>query len=239
MTSINEQVLPDANTVHIWTVDLEDMLLDLPELLSDDEIYRFSRINHRRARNNFLRSRAATRLILASYLRCAAADIGFSYNENGRPEISSFAHPGLRFNLSHSGNYCLLVVNESDIGVDVERLHDGRDYAALAGRFFTSAEHDLLNSSADKNLFYRMWVLKEASVKARGIKLLAGLDRFQCSISEAGVLKVIDKLSEDLPGSWSARQWQPDDRSTAAVVVKCAEADYVEKNLGELFSNLS
>lgn len=232
MIGSSDQTIADRNTVHVWSVALDEAELDLPELLSDDEISRLGRIHHSRARLDFLRSRVALRLILASYLDCPGTDIIFNYNENGKPALSSDKSHSLTFNLSHSGNHCLLAVaKESDLGVDIEQLHSGRDYAALAQRFFTSAEHDLLENSQDEGLFYRMWVLKEASVKARGIKLLSGLDRFQCSVSEQGEINVADKLGEIQPGNWSVRQWQPDDQSIAAIVVRCADVDFVDKTL--------
>jgi len=239
MIGSSDQTIADRNTVHVWSVALDEAELDLPELLSDDEISRLGRIHHSRARLVFLRSRVALRLILASYLDCPGTDIIFNYNENGKPALSSDKSHSLTFNLSHSGNHCLLAVaKESDLGVDIEQLHSGRDYAALAQRFFTPAEHDLLENSQDEGLFYRMWVLKEASVKVRGIKLLSGLDRFQCSVSEQGVLNVSDKLGEIQPGNWSVRQWQPDDQSIAAIVVRCADAVFVDKNTDQILSRL-
>ena len=232
MIASSDQAILAGNTVHIWTISLDETALDLPELLSDDEMSRFSRINHHRARTDFLRTRTSLRLILAKYLGCPETDIVFSYNKNGKPELAEDNPASLQFNLSHSGNYCLLAVTaESDVGVDIERFQTGRDYAALAERFFSATEHRLLGSSLDETLFYRMWVLKEASVKARGMKLLAGLDRFECIAPEDGSLNIVDKLEQNDTGNWSVRQWQPDDRSIAAVVVRCAEASFVEKTL--------
>ena len=232
MIRISDQETPARDTVHIWTIDLQQACLDLPELLSDDELSRFSRISHDKARQSFLRSRTSLRLILASYLRCSAAGLLFRYNENGKPELSSSEPSSLRFNLSHSGNYCLLAVAaDCEIGVDVEQVKSARDYQALAQRFFTASEFHLLRNTNDERLFYRIWVLKEASVKARGMKLLAGLDRFECTLSEDGELKVTDQHAEDDPGNWSVRQWQPDTDSIAALVVRSAEVEVVEKKL--------
>jgi 4'-phosphopantetheinyl transferase len=237
MISLSDQEIPGRGVVHVWTIDLEEAALDLPELLSDDEITRFSSINHKKARLDFLRSRACLRLILASYLGVTAADIVFSYNENGKPELALSGYPSLSFNLSHSDKYCLLAVAaDSEIGVDVERVQATRDYHALARRFFTPSEFQLIRNAQDEGLFYRMWVLKEASVKARGMQLLAGLDRFKCNVSKDGTLKVTDKLGQDDPGNWSVRQWQPDGQSSAALVVRDAEAEFVEKTLAGLLT---
>lgn len=232
MADISDQEMPAVDAVHIWTIGLGQSSLDLPELLSNDEISRFSVISHNEARCHFLRSRTSLRLILASYLRCNAADIVFRYNDNGKPEISFPASPPLRFNLSHSGDYCLLAVAaENEVGVDVEQVQTARDYLALAHRFYTQSEFHLLQNTDDESLFYKIWVLKEASVKARGMKLLAGLDRFRCSVSDDGELNVADKQAQGDAGNWSVRQWQPDAGSIAAVVVRCADVEFVQKTL--------
>lgn len=232
MIQLSEQALPAKATVHIWSFSLDDPALDLPELLSDDELSRYSRINHYRGRTDFLRTRTFLRMILASYLDCTGADISFSYNENGKPELTADTLVRLRFNLSHSGYYCLLAVTvEDDIGVDIERFHAGRDHAALARRFFTDTEHHLLGNNMNEMLFYRMWVLKEASVKARGMKLLAGLDRFECKFSQNENLIVVDKLEQDEQPGWSLKQWQLDEGVMAAVVVRGTEVEFIEKSL--------
>ncbi len=222
----------DTNTVHIWNISLDKAFLDLPELLSDDELSRYSKIKHLRARTDFLRTRVGLRLILARYLCCPGADIVFNYTENGKPELSQDTPGSIQFNLSHSGSYCLLALTaESDVGIDIERLQSGRDYAALAQRFFTAAEHEMFEESPDDRLFYRMWVLKEASVKARGMKLLQGLDRFECMIPANKSLNVVDKLDQNDQDNWSLRQWQPDENSIAAIVVRCKKARFIEKTL--------
>ena len=211
---------------------MDEAFLDLPELLSDDELSRYRKIKHQRARTDFLRTRVALRSILARYLCCPGADIVFNYTENGKPELSQDTPGSIQFNLSHSGNCCLLAVTTGrDVGIDIERLQPGRDHAALAQRFFTAAEHKMFEESSDNQLFYRMWVLKEASVKARGMKLLQGLDRFECLEDENKALRIEDKLAKQNPDNWSVRQWQPDDQVIAAVVVKGKEAEFIDKRL--------
>lgn len=231
MIRIREQALPANGTVHIWSLSLDDPALDLPGLLSDDEITRFSSISHPKARLRFFRTRCALRLILASYVRRPPSELTFIPGENGKPELPTGA-PRLRFNLSHSG-YCFLlsVVAEYDIGIDIEQIHANRDYAALARRFFTAEESLLIDSCDNDSLFYRMWVLKEAAVKARGMKLLAGLDRFECLQSGDGDLTIRDKLEHADDNDWSIRQWLVDERFVAAVMVRGAEAEFINKTL--------
>ncbi|MCK5359046.1 MAG: 4'-phosphopantetheinyl transferase superfamily protein [Gammaproteobacteria bacterium] len=232
MIQLSEQPLPGKASVHIWNISLDDAQLDLPELLSDDELSRYSKIKHHRARAEFLRTRASLRLILANYLQCPGADLVFDYNENGKPELNQFSSGSLKFNLSHSGNCCVLVVTEEcEIGVDVEKLQSGRDYAALAQRFFTDAEYRMIEKSIDELLFYRMWVLKEAAVKARGMKLLAGLDRFECFVDEKKKLRIRDKLEHQAPENDSIWQWQPEQGMVAAIVARADKIRFEEKML--------
>lgn len=231
MIRISQQDLPESGTVHIWSLSLDDPALDLPELLSNDEIARFSSINHPGARLHFLRTRSALRIILASYSKCPADELTFITGENGKPELATVS-PGLRFNLSHSGdNFLLSVSAQCDVGIDIEKIQGNRDYAALARRFFTEQESLLIASSENGSLFYRMWVLKEAAVKARGMKLLAGLDRFECQLSENGDLSIRDKLEHTDTSDWSIRQWRVDEKFVAAVMVRNAEAEFIDKTL--------
>jgi len=231
MIRIREQALPENGVVHIWSLSLDDRALDLPELLSNDEIARFACISHPKARSYFLRTRSALRMILASYVRRPANELTFTSGKNGKPELAADS-PALCFNLSHSGHCFLLsVAVESDVGIDIEQVQANRDFAALARRFFTAEESFLIDSSNNNNLFYRMWVLKEAAVKARGMKLLAGLDRFECLLSENGALVIRDKLEQTGHSNWSARQWRVDEKFVAAVVVSSAEAEFIDKTL--------
>ncbi|MEA1889805.1 MAG: 4'-phosphopantetheinyl transferase superfamily protein [Pseudomonadota bacterium] len=234
MISIDEQPLPANDAVHIWSLSLDDPELDLPELLSDDELARFSGINHPQARLNFLRSRSALRSILASYVRSPANELVFISGKNGKPELA-IETSTLRFNLSHSSHRFLLsVAAECEIGIDIEQIQTNRDYTALARRFFTAEESCLIDSSDNDSLFYRMWVLKEAAVKARGMKLLAGLDRFECLLSENDDLKIRDKLEQADDSEWSVRQWQTDEKFVAAVMVRRAKVEFIDRTLTNL-----
>jgi 4'-phosphopantetheinyl transferase len=230
--------VPDNDVVHLWNIPLagdstDAEGLDLPELLSNAEISRYSNITHATLRRRFLRSRVALRNILSGYLDIAPEKIEFRNNENGKPFLDQAAGmPALSFNLSHSADQYLLAVTRSmNVGVDIEYVRPGRDYLALARRFFTEQEFQLLASDAGRDLFYRMWVLKEASVKARGMKLLAGLDRFQCSLSGDGILTVCDRSNAESERGWYYRQWQPDSRFVAAVVANTKRAVCVDKKL--------
>lgn len=206
--------------VHVWRVDLDEPDHERVETLSVDELLRLGEITHTQARRSFLRSRSALRRILSTYLDCDPADIEFDYGDNGKPRLGDDTG-GLQFNMSHSRNLCLVAVaRQREVGVDVEFVEDGRDHAALARRFFSAAEQSMLAASDDpSSLFVRMWTLKEAAVKARGWRLLQGLDRFECRRTADGAV-VLDDHKVDSEEQWASQQWAVMPGAQAAVVVQ-------------------
>ncbi|HBE92073.1 MAG TPA: hypothetical protein DDW55_05925 [Gammaproteobacteria bacterium] len=222
--------LDSPGNVHLWSVSLDVASNNLPEILSTDELLRLGRISHVSARQAFLRSRVATRRVLAKYMSCPAEKISFSYNPNGKPGIGNESQT-LDFNVTHSGQHCIIAVTRGrQLGVDIEPVRPGRDYQALARRFFTPAENNLLSSSSDETVFYRIWTLKEAHIKARGLKLLDGLDRFECQQERDGELVVIDR-SANQDERWTHSQWEYASGYEAAVVIAC---DYIEMQIYRL-----
>jgi len=84
------------------------------------------------------------------------------------PPVKPYFSTGPNFNISHSGDLVICVVSkESSVGVDVEQVR-ATDINVYRDNF-TVAEWTTINYSADKEAaFYKMWVRKEAFVKAVG-----------------------------------------------------------------------
>jgi len=205
----------------VWQVDLQSDTLDQPQLLSADELDRYARLGRADTRRAWCRGRVALRRILGGILAAPPQALVFEYATNGKPSLASPVS-GLEFNLSHCRDLCLVAVSRcGPVGIDVERVLPGRDHLALARRFFTPAEHRLLETTAEADLFYRLWALKEAHVKARGMNLLGGLDRFECRRSVDGGITVVDRADPAGSGRWDARLWTPRPGYIAALAVPC------------------
>lgn len=83
----------------------------------------------------------------------------------GKPYLPHGPH----FNLSHSGDKVVLLVDESPSGVDVEQV---LPYSpAVARRVFTPREQAWLRATATDAAFYRLWTGKESIMKALGMGL--------------------------------------------------------------------
>lgn len=94
------------------------------------------------------------------------------YNRYGKPLIN-----GIDFNISHSGNYVVLVIGNSEIGIDIEYKKERN--IELIEKFFTEQEQQFIKSANDPLLaFYQVWTLKEAYLKAVGKGLYKKLSSF-------------------------------------------------------------
>lgn len=88
------------------------------------------------------------------------------YRKNGKP----FAPGYPAFNLSHSGQWCLLAAggNCRQIGVDVEEMSERN--IDIAPTVYTESELIWMKSDP-VNRFYRLWTWKESLMKASGLGL--------------------------------------------------------------------
>lgn len=74
---------------------------------------------------------------------------------------------GLEFNLSHSGEWCLLAVSgDGPVGVDIEEPKESS--LQVAGSVYTEAELHWMEE-APLERFHRLWTWKESVMKATGM----------------------------------------------------------------------
>lgn len=132
---------------------------------------------HRREKVLRLRDDEKKRSSLAAelLLRLACGRSDYAVSDGGKPY---FEDGSVHFSLSHCGSMAVCAVADFPCGVDIERVPEVPPLA-VAKRFFTEAERDMLNSSTDKSsAFCDIWVEKEAVVKAlgTGLKSLSSTD---------------------------------------------------------------
>ena len=179
------------------------------DLLSDSERARCRRFLFEEDRVSFIVAHALLRTALSRYAATRPGDWRFSTSGRGRPEIDTPPTcPRLRFNLSHSrGLVACAVTLDRDVGVDVERMDRGARTGALAERHFSSPEKLLLASLPSLGahaLFFSLWTLKEAYVKARGLGLGIPLDAVSFQ-----VVPGMPPVASFAPGhDEDARAWQ-------------------------------
>ena len=153
-------------------------------LLDDDEEARWRRFLSERARREYALSRAALRVSLCDRLGCEGRALSFGYGEHGKPFARiDGAYVEIGFNVSHSGRHGLIALAAHDgIGIDVEERVAQRDLEGIGGLVYGPAERRSLAIATgdDKvHLFYRLWSMKEALIKAIGAGFSLSPSRFE------------------------------------------------------------
>ncbi|WP_186333735.1 4'-phosphopantetheinyl transferase superfamily protein [Paenibacillus xylanexedens] len=119
-----------------------------------------------------------TRVTLSKLTGLRPAELSFTHNSYGKPELSH--HSDVQFNVSHSGDWIALISGGTDeLGVDVEKI--APIDMQIAERFFSPTESQFLAakpSEMQQETFYRLWTLKESYIKAVGMGLSIPLDSF-------------------------------------------------------------
>lgn len=103
--------------------------------------------------------------------------------EHGKPVLCGDWADRFHFSLSHSGDIVLCAFGVTPVGADVEQ--PGRALPKIVERKCPPGEWHWLQAQPDPAAaFFRLWVLKEAYVKAIGTGLTLGLDRYEIRFDE-------------------------------------------------------
>lgn len=107
--------------------------------------------------------------------------IQLKYNKWGKPELMN--NIGIHFNISHSNEWVIVGISAKPIGVDIQKI-DKIDLS-IAKSCFSKDENEYilsLPSDEQKDAFFKLWTLKEAFIKAKGMGLYMPLDSFTIKI---------------------------------------------------------
>jgi len=153
------------------------------ELLDEHERARWKRFVVRGARRRYALCRAALRINLCQRLGCTNDELTFGYREHGKPFAMVNGTPAAAsFNVSHSGLHGLIgFAAGSGFGVDLEVRRPDRDFDGIGSRVYGPREQRALADSGPgkAELFYRLWSLKEALIKALGTGFSLSPARFE------------------------------------------------------------
>src|SRR5271165_2226949 len=171
--------------LHLWIAYPDDLLDEEAakaclRLLSEDERARWQAFKFDRHRREYLATHALVRHALSQHRALPPEAWCFQLNAYGKPAIEPEC--GLRFNLSNSLSMVVCLIAEGvEVGVDVESRGRAGSIAEIGPRMFSPLELAQLESlqedrRADRCL--RLWTLKEAYIKARGMGLALPLNNF-------------------------------------------------------------
>ncbi len=180
--------------IAVYIVPIAD--IDLTVLSLPDEIHLNARkFKHSKKRAEYLVSQWIRRDVLLKYYNLELNPQSFCYSEKGRPYLENSA---IDFNISHTDQYVLMAVSSQQmVGIDVQSVKEKTDVLSIAKHYFSPSEYTMLSTLSEnvqKERFYQIWTLKEASLKLTGEGIANGLVSYNFSVENH--MLVSDKTSK-------------------------------------------
>ncbi len=174
--------------VELMTVQLdadEQFVAACQASLAADELSRADRFVPPDVRRRFVVCRGSLRNWLGEKLGCAPAEVHFDYERWGKPILSRRHKSGLHFNVSHSGPWALIALGPAPLGVDFEVPNERINYRAIASQILSPSEQWAWDKIPlrDRDLAtIKLWVCKEALLKAMGLGIAEGLQQISFAV---------------------------------------------------------
>lgn len=160
---------------HLLWIDLDvaaPSLASVASWLTTEERTSACRFATPELRARALSARIFLRGVLARFLQIAPPAIRVDFGPWGKPQVCG----GLQFNLSHSGPLAMIALHPHlPVGLDVEADARSVPESALA-HILSASEATTMPHTADEWL--RLWVRKEAVLKAQGVGFCSDPRRF-------------------------------------------------------------
>ena len=143
-------------------------------VLSRDEMERAARFVFPRLGEAWAGAHVLLREVLGRATLTSAAHVRIRTGESGKPSVD-----GVEFSLSHTGSVVLIGLGDLPLGVDVEKIPEERTVDQVGSSFHPRETAELLDLPVDERpeAFARVWVRKEALLKAIGTGLSRGISR--------------------------------------------------------------
>lgn len=185
-----------------------DQWIKLAASISDNELERINKFVFKEDSKSSLIGHALIRKFLSQALNLPSNEPQLTRNKHGRPEVCKEYiqklytqwPQALDFNVSHSGDYCILVGTYSpgltddtvdcSVGADVTKIvrKDSKEeldrfLSLMSRREFSRSEWSTVEQASndrDKRVnFTRLWCLKESFIKSIGLGLAFKLQRIE------------------------------------------------------------
>jgi 4'-phosphopantetheinyl transferase len=195
-------------------------------MLDANEMARADRFRYGSDHRVFLAAHALMRSMLSEATDMPTAQWRYVTSKFGKPALASdWAACGLRFNLSHTRGLVVCALAYDEVGVDVEAA-DQRTDLAIADYYFAPEEVRFLTSTPPQekaSVFFRLWTLKEAFIKATGEGLSRPLDSFSFAFDPVRITFHPEREAaprRDDPAAWQFIEYQPAPARPLALAVK-------------------
>lgn len=154
-----------------YSIQLSKFRAVLPKLkryLNTEENKRSERYYHTKDKERFIICRALLKYCICRHTGQDISTVILKKDTNKKPYLLNYN--SLYFNVTHAGDFALIAIACSPVGIDIERLDTNFDYNEIVKNVCNKQELDALERSENvKHTFYKLWTRKEAIVKATGL----------------------------------------------------------------------
>lgn len=210
------------NTVNLFLVRLsklnDEFLNFFKNTLTNDELLHFDSYKSDKNKTIGIVSRGLFRSQFSRILNIPFSDIKYVKTNNGKPKLFTESKKDcdkLDFNLSHVEDWVILAISPFQIGIDIEYTLRKNNLSKISNRFFSKVEIKKLNHLNSKeriDLFFTYWTLKEAYLKAKGLRIADGLKDFFFVFDDGGSIEMFSsKTSEIINSNWSFASFSPEE----------------------------
>lgn len=150
-------------------------------LLNEEEKKRANNYLQQKDTQRFILARGLLKICASQYLGIPAKAIEIKIGANKKPFIQSSSSIKLDYNISHSGNWIMMVFGIGALGIDVEQIQASFNFETLLPVCFSDEEQSYIQTNSNsRELFYRLWTRKESFVKATSRGLDETLSHLIC-----------------------------------------------------------
>ena len=192
-----------------WAVNINDWIpnknqwIKAMKCIQVEERERIRKFRYRKDAKSSIVGRLLLRLWASLAFKIPSNQFEFTRTDRGRPKLKMklALDQGWDFNVSHAGNFTVLVAQTSvdSIGVDVMGLNDKRfersdekiqEFFRIMNKQFTQSEWDQIKTSQNQlAAFFRFWTLKESFIKAHGDGLAWDLQRLNFDVKSSDLFQ--------------------------------------------------
>lgn len=189
-------------------------LIPLLSCVSREKSDKLSRFHHQEDLIRGLVGDLLVRKVISETLAVPVKRIVFGTNSYGKPYLAIPDNNSFHYNVSHSGDWVVCAIDDSPVGIDIERIQPVQ--LEISRRFFAREEVEFIEQAPSddqkQERFFAVWTAKESYIKAIGQGLSHSLNNFS-TVREGSVegLRVFDHCD------WYLKAYSLDDSYALAV----------------------
>ncbi len=200
--------------IHVWYVTLpesQSIIEHYSRFLSYEEKQRAQRFKFEVDKNKYKFMHGILREILGEYLIKPPDTIIIYRNNYGKPQfINSSIHQFIEFNMSSSKNLVVLAFAHSrNVGIDIEYINRELQIDEIIPSLLSPDEvyiFEHIDCSERLMFVLRLWTLKEAFVKAKGIGMFMPFEHISFTIDSCGNPSLVKIFNENNISNWNFKQ---------------------------------